>query len=150
MLTVVRKLPKHVRLSERLREHAPFYLAVQHFGITYYVAATPKVRQLLGLNAKGEEAPPDRRRTWSRYDKADAVRDIIDALHLQVRDVVLAGIEQNVTQTLLERMDEAMRPTVRIMVQKQAVELLPEHTSPNNGNQTVCFERQTIIHDRPS
>lgn len=112
-MQIVHELPEHVELSQHLRDKSPFFLVVQLLGITYYIAATPTVRRLLELDEKGKTEKPDRRRRWDRYKMEDALRDIINSLHLQVRDVVLAGIEQNVTETLLAKMQEAMRPTVR-------------------------------------
>lgn len=112
-MTIVYELPDGVELSEHLREHATFYICVMYSGLNYYIAATPNVRRLFELNDKGEPDKPDKRRRWTEYEKAYALRDIIAALHLQTRDVVLAGIESNVSRTLLGRMDELMRPTVQ-------------------------------------
>jgi hypothetical protein len=124
MMYIVWELPEHVELSEHLKKQAEFYICVQSFGISYYIPATPKIRRLIGLDTKGNDAEPDRRRKWSKYQKADAIRDIVAALELQVRNVVLAGIEENVKQALLQRMDEAMTPTVRAMVRGAPRKLL--------------------------
>ena len=113
MIYVVKELPEHVKLSPRLREQASVYLCVESLGVDYYIAATPKVRRLLCLDKHGHDAKPDMRRSWRTYDKADALRDIINSLELQVRDVELAGIEENVKEALLDRMDALMTPTVR-------------------------------------
>jgi hypothetical protein len=125
MMQIVKKLPRHVKLSPHLRERAPFYVLITHFGLPYYIPGTPKIRRLLELDANGRPGQPDRRLRWRDFDKADALRDIVAALSLQVRDVELAGIEQGVTQALLDRMAEVMRPTVRGMIDAKAVKTLP-------------------------
>jgi hypothetical protein len=80
MMYIVRELPEHVELSEHLKNQAEFYICVQSFGISYYIPATPKIRRLVGLDAKGNDAENDRRRkcrnikrptrsgtSWSRW-----------------------------------------------------------------------------------
>jgi hypothetical protein len=126
MMYVVHELPEGVRLSDHLRSQADFYIAVQSFGISYYIPATPRIRRLLMLDKHGLDAKPDMRLKWWRMSKADAIRDIIQAIELQVRDVVLAGIEQNVTDTLLDRMRDLMSPTVRGLIEDQTTKLLPK------------------------
>jgi adenosyl cobinamide kinase/adenosyl cobinamide phosphate guanylyltransferase len=79
----------------------------------------------LELNSKGHDAQRDRRLRWSSIEKGNALRDIVASIELQVRDVVLAGIEENVTNQLLKRMDAALRPTVRQAIVAQAVKQLP-------------------------
>jgi hypothetical protein len=132
MMYVVHELPEHVELSPHLKDRADFYLCVQSFGVSYYIPATAKIRRLLCLDKKGRDAKPDMRLRWWSMDKADALRDIISALELQVRDVVLAGVEQNVTATLLERMEAVMQPTVRRLVNKAQEHKLLEQTHETN------------------
>lgn len=60
MITVVRKLPRGVKLSQHLNEHAPFYVMITLYRVPYYIAATPKVRQLLELDMNGKDAHRDR------------------------------------------------------------------------------------------
>ena len=131
-MEIVDELPDGIELSEHLRSQAAFYLRVPSFGIPYYIPATPKIRRLLGLDARGREAKPDGRLSWTLYDRASALRDIVSALHLQVRDVVLAGIEEDVKAALLERMNYLMTPTVQVMVRKRAALALPEPEKSNN------------------
>lgn len=119
MLHIVRKLPKHVELSQHLREQTAYYIGVQSLGITYYVPATPEIRDLLELDGRGRDARRDRRRRWTNCEKADALRDIVAALSLQARDVELAGIERNVTDALLDRMRGALHATVRKSVEAE-------------------------------
>jgi len=133
MIYVVKKLPKHVKLSEHLRKQSSVFLCVQSFGINYYIPATPDIRRLLCLNKDGHDAKPDMRRSWWSMDKADALRDIISALELQVRDVVLAGIEQNVKRALLERMDTLMTPTVRGAIKGEQMLLETKHSERDNA-----------------
>jgi sulfite reductase alpha subunit-like flavoprotein len=142
MMYVVHELPDHVELSPNLRDRAEFYLCVQSFGISYYIPATPRIRRLLMLDKQGKDAKPDQRLRWWRMDKGEAVRDIIQSLELQVRDVVLAGIEQNVTHALLERMEAVMQPTVHGLVAKQATKKLLENV-PAEQNQQQTKEEKT-------
>lgn len=128
MLHIVKELPDDVELSEHLRDRADFYLCVQSFGISFYIPATADVRRLLCLDKNGQDVKPDMRKRWWSYDKADALRTIINALELQIRDVMLAGIEENVTRILLDRMDAAMRPTVKSLIDRQ-VKMLPKPKS---------------------
>ena len=121
MLYIVKELPEGVELSPRLRERADFFLSVQSFGVSFYIPATPKIRRLLCLDKHGRDVKPDMRRRWWNYDKADALRDIVCSLELQVRDVVLTEIEGNVTRTLLNEMRGLMRPKVRSLIDAQAV-----------------------------
>jgi hypothetical protein len=125
MLTIVKELPEHVELSQHLREGTPFYIKVTHFGVPYYIAGTTNVRQLLELDKNGKQGQRDRRLRWGEYQKADALRDIVSSLHLQVRDVALAGVEERVTTTLLDRMERALAPTVRRAVEGEARKALP-------------------------
>lgn len=119
ILETVTELPDHVRLSPHLRERAEFYVVVLSFGVGYYIPATPKVQRLLGIDSRGRwvKKPPSLRQ-WDRrrFDNADALRDIAEALYLQLRDVELAEIERNVKEPLLDRMDEALTRTVRGMI----------------------------------
>lgn len=119
MIYVVKELPEYVQLSDRLKGMASCYLCVQSFGVNYYIPATPNIRRLLCLNKDGHDAKPDMRRRWDSYQKANALRDIVSSLSLQVRDVELAEIEGNVKQALLHRMDELMTPTVRGAIQAE-------------------------------
>jgi hypothetical protein len=119
-MEITRKVPKHVELSPRLKEKAAFYIRIMSLGIPYYIAATPVVQRLLTLDKDGKDAKPDLRLRWDSYKKEDALRDIVSSLELQVRDVVLAGIESNVTDALLARMAEVMSPTVRAKIQAAA------------------------------
>jgi hypothetical protein len=41
----------------------------------------------------------------------------VAALLLQVRDVVFAGVEENVKQALLDRMKQVMTPTVKQLIE---------------------------------
>jgi hypothetical protein len=126
MIYIVDKLPDDVKLSEHLRGMAEFYLCVQSFGINYYIPATPRIRQLVELDSKGLDAPRDKRRRWDRYEKGDALRDIVAAIELQVRDVVLAGIERNVMDALLKRLEIALDKTVvRAVADRVTQKLLP-------------------------
>jgi hypothetical protein len=120
-MQIVKKIPRHVTLSKHLRARAPFFILVTEFGVPYYIAATPKVRQMLKLDIHGKPATPKQRRIWrDQFDNDDALRDVIASIHLQLRDVVLTGIEQDVTDTLLDKMREAMHPTVAGMIEKKA------------------------------
>lgn len=119
-MQITRKIPEHVELSPRLIEKAAFFILVQSLGITYYIAATPAVCRLLTLDKNGKDAKPDQRRRWDSFTKEDALRDIITSLELQVRDVVLAGIEENVSGVLLDRMAELMSPTIRAKIRSAA------------------------------
>lgn len=112
-MNIVHQLPEHVELSEHLREQAAFYICVESLGVGYYIPGTPEVCQLLELDSRGRDAKRDQRRRWNNFRKADALRDIVSALSLQVRDVELAGVERNVSATLLSQMRKAMRPTLR-------------------------------------
>jgi len=125
MMHFATELPDGVKLSEHHTKGVPFYIGVQSFGLTYWIPAKPKIRMLLELDVRGRDAKRDRRFRWDRYRKADALRDIVSALEIQVRDVVLAGIEQKVTDALLDRMREVMSPTVRGMIDEQAQKALP-------------------------
>ena len=136
MIEIVKELPEHVELSQHLRERADFYLCVQSLGVSYYIPATPDVRRLLSLDKRGRDAKPDGRRRWTIYDKGDALRDIVSALSLQVRDVELAGVEQNVTETLLDRMREVMSPTVRRLVQRNSFPKLRDSETMEDMKQT--------------
>lgn len=115
-MTITRELPEGVELSPHLREQATFFIEVMLDGITYYIAATPRVRRLFELDERGRPNKPDRRRSWDDFEKDKALRDIASSLHLQVRDVVLAGIEENVSRVLLGKMRRAMAPTIRAHV----------------------------------
>jgi len=116
MIEIVRELPDHVELSEHLRDRADFYLMVLSFGVGYYIPATDDVRLLFGIDKNGRWLKsPRSARAWRnrQFDGSAALRDIVSALSLQVRDVELAGVEQNVTRELLDRMEKLMQPTVR-------------------------------------
>lgn len=125
MIEIVHEIPEGIELSPHLKGRTDFYLLVSSFGVGYYIPATDKVRRLLGIDAKGKwikRPPSERRWRWRTFDTADALRDIINALHAQVRDVELAEIETNVRRALLNRMEEALAPTIRRTIE--------QHTPP--------------------
>jgi hypothetical protein len=115
-MTIAHELPEGVELSPHLRERASFYIEVMLDGITYYIAATPHVRRLFELDERGRPGRPDRRRKFDSFEKEKALRDITSSIHLQLRDVVLAGIEADVSRVLLGKMRRAMAPTIRAHV----------------------------------
>lgn len=120
-MEIVRSLPKGVSLSDHLKERAAFFIVIQQFGISYYVAATPEVRRMLKLGANGKAASLKERRAWrEQMDNEKGLRDVIASIHLQLRDVVFAGIEDGVTAELLKHFKRAMQPKVRGMVEVAA------------------------------
>jgi hypothetical protein len=130
MIEIVRELPAHVELSEHLRGRADFYLMVLSFGVGYYIPATPDVRRMLGLDKNGHWLKhPASARAWRnrQFDAADALRDIVGALSLQVRDVELAGVEEGVTRELLDRMATLMRPTIRKRIADRTKKPVPKN-----------------------
>lgn len=117
-MEIVRKLPRGVSLSDHLKERAAFFIRMTEFGISYYVAATPEVRRMLKLGANGKPATLKERRAWrEQMDNEKGLRDVIGSIHLQLRDVVFAGIEEGVTTELLKQFRRAMQPKVRGMVE---------------------------------
>ena len=120
------KLPPGIKLSPHLMELADRFIPVQLFGRNFYIAGTPHVRRLLGID-------PPTGRTWRReHDAEAALRDIVSSLELQVRDNVLAGIQERVTETLLGEMRGMMGRRIEADIQAHTQSLLSNETEPQH------------------
>lgn len=116
-MTTVPSLPKGIELSPHLIERASRFIVVSYIGQKLYIAETPPLRRLIGIDKP-------KSRDWSRQmDADDALRDIIDSIALQLRDNVFAGIEENITESLLEEMRELMQPKIQQKISEKVKRL---------------------------
>lgn len=130
-MTIHKSLPSDITLSPDLMERACFFIEVSCMWGTYYIAATPDVCQVLQLTRHGNTSPS--KKSPRRFDQAKALRDIVSSMHLQIREGIMAGIGGEVTQALLERMDELMAPTVHLHVNSAVQRKLLENPKTETG-----------------
>jgi hypothetical protein len=128
MIRTIKKLPKRIRLSQYLEEKASCYVEIVYSGHSFYIPATKTIRAMLGINKNGKriegEPQPQTRKGWKRdFDNDVALRDIVDALYLQIRDYVLSEVEGNVSQMILEKMEKAMENPIHRLTERVAAEL---------------------------
>jgi hypothetical protein len=97
---IIYKLPKGVELSQHLRDKALAYLDVRLYGLHYYIPITKEIKkQFHFIERKGEIIPTN----WKELDRLCEISQmIIDAVYLQVRDVVCGEIEENLDRELRE------------------------------------------------
>lgn len=125
MDTIVYKLPKDVGLSLHIREKAKAYFEIYFQGQKYYVPITKEMMIIFNLRILKKKIEfPDAYKT--RSCMTEMLRDIIDSIHLQVRDGVCAGIEDSLHQQLKDGFSDLFAGVIH---QKVRAEILTRITS---------------------
>ena len=141
MLDVVERLPEGVEISRHLCDkarkrrrgkmrHAFFRVSV--YGRPFFVPITSEAWDLLGLSdsdfAEGDDEDQSgkaiRTVECRKPGVEDLLRQIIDAISLQVRDNVLDGIERSVMDEVTSRLEQALRAPIRASIEGAADERL--------------------------
>jgi len=121
-MNIVYKLPKDVELSQYLRDKALAYVVIMVGGIDYYVPITKQMkREFAIIERKGKLIF-----TKSEIRVEDILREIIDAIYLQVRDVVCAGIEESLDQKLKEGFSTLFEKFLHKKVEQEMTKRLPD------------------------
>ena len=131
MFTIVDKIPKSVKLSPDFQQKAAKskgkgwkrkfkYIPVLYFGRTYYFPITKAIWEAFELSKRMQNQ--DGGYVLGTGPVEEALRDILGAMHLQVRDDVLNGIEQTVVQQVQDRLSAMMRVPLRAELERMADE----------------------------
>jgi len=100
---IVYKLPKGIKLSQYLKEKSLAYFRIKLYGHDYYVPITKDLKKALHLKIRRGKIIFS---NSNSYRIEDYLRDVIDGIYLQVRDVVCAEIHQSLTQEIHEGFDK--------------------------------------------
>lgn len=97
---------------------------VMCMGHNFEIPVTPDSEPFIKV-LKGEANPwPKRARDWRRRNTAEkGMRDIIDALYLQVRDTVGAEVTRNLTQEISEKIEPLIGRRVELELDRRSGDL---------------------------
>jgi len=114
---IVYKLPKEVELSQDLKERALGYIEIKYIGHSYYVPITKELKKIVKFKVRKGIIIFD---YDMRNKLEDYIRDIVNSIYLQVRDVVCAGIHQSLTQEMHDGFDKLFRKPLWNEIEKRA------------------------------
>jgi len=97
---------------------------VMCMGHNFEIPVTPDTMPFI-LVLKGESNPwPKRARDWRRRMTAErGMRDIIDALYLQVRDTVGGEVTRDLTQEITEKLEPLIGRRVQLEMERRSAEV---------------------------
>jgi len=106
-------IKKDANVSEYMRERAKFFGIIQLFGVEYYIPITNKVKKAFNIKiVKGRMYGGD----ISVLE--DFIRDIINSVYLQVRDVVGADVYKNLSNEIKEKFENFFSDNLENVVMK--------------------------------
>ena len=131
MLEVVSTLPEGVSISEYPQKKATkrkyTFFKVTSCGYPFYIPITKEAWAVLGLKDDDFQQHDDSINgekimtfTCHKPNVDEFLRQIINAIYLQVRDNVLGGVEDSVMRTVEDRLNELLRPSLRVEIDRQA------------------------------
>ena len=122
---IIYKLPKDVELSQHIREKVECnaYLDIMLFGLHYYIPISKEIKKQFGLIERHGKIVYTNYKAFQRL--CEISQQILGSLYLQVRDVVAAGIEQNLDQELKEGFSKLFEKYLHKRVKAEVVKRLP-------------------------
>ena len=125
---IVYEIPEGLKLCPDIRNRAIAYMRIQSMGITYWVPITKEMKRFLKLKVKDGKIVFASGKQEDGFEKM--CRDILWSVHLQERDVVLAGIEENISKDVRDGFAKLFEAPIKQLVRRKMVEKLP----PPGGN----------------
>jgi len=124
MMRFVREKPDNVELSDYLCEKAEGYVIFMLSGKEYCVPVTPEFKKAFGISRQGDHLVY-KQGTSLKVEKV--IRDIGDALYLQMRDTVGREIKGDLSRQLTNFLEKKCYPAISGAVDSKLNErLLPE------------------------
>jgi hypothetical protein len=115
------KLPKGVTVSKSITDVAVAYYRVTLWGHPYYVPITKRMKKLLKMSViKGKVIIPQ------EMLFEDVLREIIHAIHLQVRDDVCSGIQDHISQEVGHGFQQLFDKFIEKKVNSEVEKVMPK------------------------
>ena len=123
---------KGIELSPDIKKRTVFYCELFMCGVRYTIPITKEVKKVMGIKLKNGK--PDMSFNWENKFE-NALRDIVGAIYLQVRDVVAEGITEELATDIKNRFENLVRPslenTVESRITNKMIPLQIERKRPN-------------------
>jgi len=118
-------LPSYVKMSKHLLDRCVFVLEVDLFGRPYYIPITKEVEQVIKFKEPFKNGV-------TLADNTGIIRDVINALYLQMRDTVGSEIHQQLSNQIEEGFSKLFELPLAKEISKRLNEQLPPHDEQPN------------------
>ncbi len=119
-IITVKKPPSDISISPNAEEKALRWIKVLYYGGTYYIPLNQNLKKALKLKERSGQFYCDTYKQMNFIDKA--LRDIISALYIQIRD----SIGSNITQSLSDEIQEGLEKLYQKQLYGKVMSKFPE------------------------
>jgi len=127
---IVYELPKGIKLCKDITERAIAYIRISSMGIPFWIPITKEMKKFLKLKVRKGKILFTGPQEDGLYKMC---QDILWSVHLQERDVVLAGIEESISRDVQDGFAELFEKPIKRMVRRKMAEKLLPPGGSNDG-----------------